>query len=114
MELLTTLAQITIAITILIVWVFRFDNIQSEFKQYGLSDLTRSLVGAAKISLSTLLIVGVWHSELILIQSLGIAFLMICALYAHFSVRNPIAKYFPAIGLLCLSLLIVASQLNIL
>jgi lysophospholipid acyltransferase (LPLAT)-like uncharacterized protein len=114
MELLTTLAQITIAITILIVWVFRFDNIQSEFKQYGLSDLTRSLVGAAKISLSTLLIVGVWHSELILIPSLGIAFLMICALYAHFSVRNPIAKYLPAIGLLCLSLLIVASQLNIL
>ena len=114
MELLTTLAQITIAITILVVWVFRFDNIQSEFKQYGLSDLTRSLVGAAKISLSTLLIVGVWHSELILIPSLGIAFLMICALYAHFSVRNPIAKYLPAIGLLCLSLLIVASQLNIL
>jgi lysophospholipid acyltransferase (LPLAT)-like uncharacterized protein len=114
MELLTTLAQITIAITILIVWVFRFDNIQSEFKQYGLSDLTRSLVGAAKISLSTLLIVGVWHSELILIPSLGIAFLMICALYAHYSVRNPIAKYLPAIGLLCLSLLIVASQLNIL
>jgi len=114
MELLTTLAQITIAITILIVWVFRFDNIQSEFKQYGLSDLTRSLVGAAKISLSTLLIVGVWHSELILIPSLGFGFLMICALYAHFSVRNPIAKYLPAIGLLCLSLLIVASQLNIL
>ena len=90
MELLITIAQVIIAITILIVWVFRFDNIQSEFKQYGLSDLTRSMVGATKISLSTLLIVGIWHSEFILIPALGIAFLMLCALYAHFSVRNPI------------------------
>lgn len=113
MELLITLAQIIIAVTIIIVWVFRFDNIKLEFNQYGLSDLTRSMVGAAKISLSTLLIVGIWHSEFILIPTLGIAFLMICALYAHFSVRNPIQKYLPAFGLLCLSLLIAASQLNI-
>jgi hypothetical protein len=38
---LSVIAQ-PIAISVVIVWVFRFDNIVKEFKQYGLSDLTRN------------------------------------------------------------------------
>lgn len=114
MELVTTLSQIVIAVSILIVWVFRFDNIVIEFKQYGLSDLIRSLVGAAKIAMATLLIAGIWYPTLILVPAGVIAFLMLCALYAHFSVRNPMQKYLPAFSLLCLSLFLVASQLNLL
>ena len=114
MELVTTLSQIVIAVSILIVWVFRFDNIVIEFKQYGLSDLIRSLVGAAKIAMATLLIAGIWYPTLILVPAGIIAFLMLCALYAHFSVRNPMQKYLPAFSLLCLSLFLVAGQLNLL
>ncbi|MDA9262688.1 DoxX family protein [bacterium] len=114
MELVTTLSQIIIAASILIVWVFRFDNIVIEFKQYGLSDLIRSLVGAAKIAMATLLIAGIWYPTLILVPAGVIAFLMLCALYAHFSVRNPMQKYLPAFSLLCLSLFLVAGQLNLL
>ncbi|MDG1059010.1 MAG: DoxX family protein [Flavobacteriaceae bacterium] len=114
MELATTLSQIIIAISILIVWVFRFDNIVIEFKQYGLSDLIRSLVGAAKIAMATLLIAGIWYPTLILVPAGVIAFLMLCALYAHFSVRNPMQKYLPAFSLLCLSLFLVSGQLNLL
>lgn len=114
MELVTTLSQIVIAVSILIVWVFRFDNIVIEFKQYGLSDLIRSLVGAAKIAMATLLIAGIWYPTLILVPAGVIAFLMLCALYAHFSVRNPMQKYLPAFSLLCLSLFLVADQLNLL
>ena len=114
MELATTLSQIIIAISILIVWVFRFDNIVIEFKQYGLSDLIRSLVGAAKIAMATLLIAGIWYPTLILVPAGIIAFLMLCALYAHFSVRNPMQKYLPAFSLLCLSLFLVSGQLNLL
>ena len=114
MELVTTLSQIIIAASILIVWVFRFDNIVIEFKQYGLSDLIRSLVGAAKIAMATLLIAGIWYPKLILVPAGVIAFLMLCALYAHFSVRNPMQKYLPAFSLLCLSLFLVAGQLNLL
>ncbi|MDB4067024.1 DoxX family protein [Flavobacteriaceae bacterium] len=114
MELITTLSQIIIAVSILIVWVFRFDNIVIEFKQYGLSDLIRSLVGAAKIAMATLLIAGIWYPTLILVPAGVIAFLMLCALYAHFSVRNPMQKYLPAFSLLCLSLFLVAGQLNLL
>ena len=114
MELVTTLSQIIMAASILIVWVFRFDNIVIEFKQYGLSDLIRSLVGAAKIAMATLLIAGIWYPTLILVPAGVIAFLMLCALYAHFSVRNPMQKYLPAFSLLCLSLFLVAGQLNLL
>jgi hypothetical protein len=114
MKLITTLSQIIIAVSILIVWVFRFDNIVIEFKQYGLSDLIRSLVGAAKIAMATLLIAGIWYPTLILVPAGVIAFLMLCALFAHFSVRNPMQKYLPAFSLLCLSLFLVAGQLNLL
>jgi hypothetical protein len=114
MESITTLAQIIIALSIVIVWVFRFDNIVLEFKQYGLPDLVRNMVGAAKISMSTLLIAGIWFPSLVLIPAAVIAFLMLCALYAHFSVSNPLQKYLPAFSLLCLSLFLVAGQLNLL
>jgi hypothetical protein len=55
---LSVIAQPLVAISV-IVWVFRFDNIVKEFKQYGLSDLTRTIVGAIKIVLATLLVAGI-------------------------------------------------------
>ena len=39
-------AQIIVALSIVYVWIFRFDNIVKEFNQYGLNALTRSFVGA--------------------------------------------------------------------
>ena len=52
MENISIIAQIIVSISIIIVWIFRYDNIVLEFKQYGLSDLVRNIVGASKISLS--------------------------------------------------------------
>ena len=49
MSVIVVLAQIIIALSIVVVWVFRFDNIVQEFKQYGLPDLVRNMVGATKI-----------------------------------------------------------------
>ena len=65
MENIAIAAQLIIAVSIVIVWVFRFDNIVVEFKQYGLSDLVRSMVGASKISLATLLVVGIFYQKLV-------------------------------------------------
>lgn len=106
METLAIIAQIIIAISIVIVWVFRFDNIVKEFKQYELSDLTRNMVGAAKISLATLLVAGIWTSEMIVIPALIMAFLMVCAQLAHFKVKNPWSKHVPSLILLLLSLFV--------
>jgi hypothetical protein len=71
MEVLSVIAQLIVAVSVLVVWVFRFDNIVKEFKQYELSDLTRMIVGATKIASATLLIVGIWYPSLVLIPRLS-------------------------------------------
>jgi len=114
MENLTVYAQMIIAISIVIVWVFRFDNIVKEFKQYGLSDLVRSMVGAAKISLATLLVVGIFYQKVVFVSALIMAFLMVCAQLAHIKVRNPFKKYIPSFLLLVLSLFVAAVDYGLL
>jgi len=114
MENIAILAQLIIAIAILIVWVFRFDNIVVEFKQYDISDLVRSMVGASKIALATLLIVGIFYKEVVFISALLMAFLMVCAQIAHIKVKNPLSKYIPSFLLLILSLFVAAVDYGLL
>ncbi|MEO6695484.1 MAG: DoxX family protein, partial [Ignavibacteria bacterium] len=95
------------------VWVFRFDNIVKEFKQYGLSDLTRTIVGSTKIALATLLVAGIWYPSLVLIPALLMAFLMLSAQYFHFKVNNSWQKRMPSFILLLLCLFIAAVSLNL-
>ena len=42
MENISILAQLIVALSVIIVWVFRYENIVLEFKQYGLSSLVRN------------------------------------------------------------------------
>ena len=86
MEIILILAQIIIATSILIVWLFRYENITLEFQQYKLSALTQHLVGAVKISLSTIIVLGIWYDDLLFFSTILMAFLMICAQYFHFKV----------------------------
>ncbi len=110
---LALIAQAIVALSIVIVWVFRFDNIVKEFKQYGLSDLTRTMVGTTKIVLATLLVAGIWYPALVLIPALLMAFLMVSAQYFHFKVSNPWQKRMPSFFLLLLCIFIAAESLNL-
>lgn len=112
MENFIWLAQLTLAISVAYVWVFRFDNVVKEFKQFGLSDLIRSFVGAAKISLATLLIAGIWYSSLVLIPSVLMGLFMIAAQYFHFKIKNPVIKHLPSLFLLILCALIAFSSMQ--
>ncbi|MBL30486.1 MAG: hypothetical protein CMC81_04545 [Flavobacteriaceae bacterium] len=114
MEKIAIYCQIIIAVSVINVWVLRYDNIVKEFVQYGLSDLVRNVVGATKIALSTLLIVGIFYDKVVLISSLSMAFLMICAQLAHISVKNPLIKYIPSLTLLLLSLFVAGVNLGVL
>lgn len=114
MENLSILAQLIVSISVIIVWVFRRDNISIEFKQYGLSNLLQNIVGAVKISLATILILGVWYEELLIISSLFMALLMICAQYFHIKVGNPFSKFMPSIALLILCLFVAATNYGLL
>jgi hypothetical protein len=89
---LETIVKVVIASSILVVWVFRFDNIVKEFKQYELSDLMRTIVGASKIILATLLVVSIWHEEYVVLSAAAMGFLMIVAQYFHFKVKKSVAK----------------------
>lgn len=106
MENFMNLAQIVVAVSVLFVWTFRFHNVLKEFKQFGLSDLTRNFVGATKIALSTLLVVGIWYSSLVFIPSILMGLLMVSAQYFHFKIKNPFIKHLPSLILLILCVVI--------
>lgn len=104
-------AQLIVALSVGYVWVFRFDNIVTEFRQYGLSDLTRTLVGTAKIVLATLLVAGIWYPALVLVPALLMGLLMVGAQYFHFKVHNPWSKHLPSLFLMVLCVFIAAASL---
>lgn len=106
MTIYSTIAQLVIALSVGYVWIFRFDNIVKEFKQYGLSDLTRTIIGASKIVLATLLVTGIWFPTLVFVPALLMAFLMVCAQFFHFKVKNPWSKHLPSLLLLVASLFV--------
>ncbi len=110
---LSAIAQLIVAISVVFVWVFRYDNIVKEFSQYGLSDLTRTMVGSTKIALATLLVAGIWYPSLVLIPALLMALLMLSAQYFHYKVNNPWTKRMPSFLLLLLCLFIIAVSLNL-
>lgn len=106
-------AQILIAASVAFVWIFRFDNIEKEFKEFGISDLIRSFVGAAKISLATLLVVGIWYPQLVTIPALLMGFFMLSAQYFHFKIKNPLSKHLPSLVLLFLCVFVALISLKI-
>jgi DoxX-like family len=107
------LIQIIIAASVLYVWIFRYDNIIREFKQFGLSDLTRNMVGATKISLATMLLAGIWYESLVVIPSFIMGLLMVAAQYFHFKIKNPLIKHLPSLFLLLACIILILLTLNI-
>ncbi|OGX85297.1 hypothetical protein BEN47_15160 [Hymenobacter lapidarius] len=113
MHTYASIAQLLVALAVGFVWVFRFDNIVKEFHQYGLSDLTRTMVGNAKIILATLLVAGIWYPALVLVPALLMGLLMVAAQYFHFRANNPWSKRLPSLFLLVLCVFIAAVSLNL-
>ena len=112
MKYLIILSQITVAISVAYVWVIRYHNVVKEFNLFGLSDITRNFIGATKISLATLLIVGIWYSSLVFIPSVLMGALMIAAQYFHFKISTPFIKHLPSLILLILCAFIALSSIQ--
>lgn len=106
METLQLVLQSAVAISVVYVWVFRYHNVLKEFEQFGLGDITRNLVGATKISLATLLVVGIWYESLVFIPSILMGLFMVSAQYFHLKMKNPFIQKLPSLVLLifCLAL----------
>jgi tellurite resistance protein TehA-like permease len=103
-----------LAISVYYVWIFRYHNVLSEFSQFGYSDLFRNFVGAAKISLSALLIMGVFYDGVTLFAALGMAVFMLGAQVTHLRVKNPLKQRIPSLILLLISLFIAAFHFGLL
>lgn len=111
MENYNALVQIAIAISVAYVWIFRFHNVEKEFNQFGLPVTVRSFVGAAKTALATLLLVGIWYPEFVMIPAALMGFFMVSAQYFHFKAKNPFQQRLPSLILLLLCLFLVGTAL---
>ncbi len=100
------LAQVVIAISVIFVWVFRLENIEREFREYGIPDLVRNVVGASKIAAATLLLAGLWYPSLVFGPAVVMAVLMVCAQIAHARARHAWHKYAASFLLLLLSVFV--------
>ena len=110
---LSIAAQIVIAASVLYVWIFRFHNIEKEFIEYRLPVVFRSFIGAAKIALATLLVVGIWYPALVLVPALTMAVLMAGAQWSHLKVHHAFVKFVPSLLLLLLSLFVAGVHAGI-
>jgi cation transport ATPase len=106
MKDLLIISQLIVAISVLFVWVFRFHNVKKEFKQFGLSVTIRSAVGASKIALATLLLVGLCQPCYVFYSAILMGFFMLSAQYFHFRVKNTLQKRIPSFIFLSLCVFI--------
>ena len=106
MKDLLIISQLIVAISVLFVWVFRFHNVEKEFKQFGLSVTIRSAVGASKIALATLLLVGLCQPCYVFYSAILMGFFMLSAQYFHFKLKNPFKQRIPSFIFLSLCVFI--------
>lgn len=106
METLVLISQLIVSLSVAYVWIFRYSVVVKEFEGFGLTELTRSFVGASKISIATVLATGIWYPSLTPGAAVLMALFMLAAQYFHFKAANPISKRLPSFLLLALCLFI--------
>lgn len=121
MKLIGKFAQTAAALWIMNVWFNRFNkdtgyrggnatNMKEEFEAYGLSETTMYAVGAAKVSLAGVMLVGNAVPRVTRPASIGLATLMLGAIGMHIKVGDPVKRYLPALSVF--SLATISALLN--
>ena len=97
--------KIVILISILYVWVVRYQNIVDEFNSYRLPPWLRDLVGILKISFGVMLFSN--NYNVVLIGVFGIIILMCSAQVVHFNNKTTSIDRLPSLALIILSILVL-------
>jgi hypothetical protein len=124
MEVIKIAVQVIIAIGIYNVWLVRFGkatkwrggtatDMKSEFETYGIPYRLMLVVGFLKVTLATLLVVGIWVPLLVGPASIGMTSLMTGAIAMHVKVKDPVLKSLPAFTMFSLSLILALISLEI-
>jgi hypothetical protein len=109
--------QLFIAFGIYNVWLLRANRetpwrggsaktMEQEFHVYGLSTTFMKIVGVVKVSMATLLVIGIWYPPATQMGAIIMAALMSAAVVMHCKVKDPVKKSLPAASLLLLSLVV--------
>ena len=96
------LLKIITLVSVLFVWVIRYDNIIQEFKQYELPNWLRDFVGIMKII--CVVLINFSTPNLSKLGAVGLALLMAAAMFTHLRVKNPLHKMLPSSTLFSISL----------
>ena len=80
------------------------DKLVSEFERYGLSHM-RVLTGCLEIVGALGVLCGIRYSTIGVLASLGLALMMICAVYVRIKIRDSLLQTLPAIVLLLVNVL---------
>jgi len=111
--------QIIIALVIFAVWIFRpslntnyragnAQNIFEEFAVYGLPKWSVYAVGATKLSLAFMLVIGIWYTHLVQFAVMAMGILMAGALVCHLKTRgDPLSRATPASLMLVMCALVL-------
>ncbi len=111
----------TVSITIINVWLFRFNkpsiyrggdatNMIEEFNAYGLSESLVYIVGTIKVLFALGLIFGLFWDKLLVFSAYVISFLMIAAVFMHLKIGDEFIKSLPATIMFILCLFIIISN----
>lgn len=111
---IVSIFQIIIAIGLINVWLVRFNkptkyrgagagNMADEFAAYGLPKWFMYLVGAGKILIATLMIVGFWVPVVVYPASALLVLLMLGAVSMHIKVHDPFIRMVPALLMLVMA-----------
>jgi phosphoglycerol transferase MdoB-like AlkP superfamily enzyme len=96
--------KIIVTVSILFVWIVRYDNIKREFMDYKFPSWFRDFIGILKISFSLMLHSN--YSQVVLIGSFGILTLMIGAVFTHIKNRSIFRKYIASVAMFIICSLI--------
>ncbi len=120
MELLKLILQIVVALGILNVWLLRAGmktpyrggqatNMREEFQVYGLPPVMMWVIGTLKVSLSLVLLGGIWFPFLTQPAAAGLGMLMAGAFLMHIKVKDSIKKTLPSIAvlLMCIAIILI-------
>ncbi len=120
---ITTILQIILALALINVWLVRFHkptqyrgkgaaNMEQEFKAYGLPTWFMYLVGAAKMLIAALLVIGLWIPAVVLPAASVLVILMLGAVAMHIKVRDVFIRTVPALLMLGMAVAVVLIKIN--
>ena len=115
---LTIILNLIIAVTLLNVWLIRFNkptmyrggdsnSMAEEFSTYGLPKWFMYVIGFMKVIIAILLIIGIWIDALNFYCYISLCILMLGAIIMHLKVKDKIIKSVPALSILTLLLVLL-------